>query len=109
MAEMQPAGGGRNPFGPVESSGVVAALRAAGSYDPDVLYAAKQRMLAPYRDLRRISIAGIALGCAVTFFASMPIFGLLAFVGSAIVWRFQARQVANVEAGYAEYLASAKS
>jgi hypothetical protein len=51
MAEVPPSG--RNPFGPVDSSRVVAVLKAAGSFDPDVLYAAKQRMLAPYRDLRR--------------------------------------------------------
>ncbi len=109
MAEMLPAGKGRNPFGPVEPSGVVAALKAAGSYDPDVLDAAKRRMLAPYRDLRRLSIAGIVLGCALIFFASMPIFGLFAFVGSAVVWRYQARQVANVEAGYAQFLVSGRS
>jgi hypothetical protein len=106
MAAMPPTG--RNPFGPVEPAGVVAALTAAGSYDPDVLYAAKQRLLAPYRDLRRLSIAGIVLGCALIFLVALPVFGVLAFVGSAIVWRFQARQMANVEAGYAQYLASAK-
>ena len=109
MAEMPPAGRGRNPFGPVESSGVVAALKTAGSYDPDVLDAARRRMLAPYRDLRRVAIAGIVLGCALIFLASMPIFGLFAFVGSAVVWRFQARQVANIEAGYAQFLASGRS
>jgi hypothetical protein len=39
----------------------------------------------------------------------MTVLGILAFVSSAILWRFQARQVANVEAGYARFLASAKS
>ena len=100
---------GRNPFGPVDTAGVVAALKAAGSYDPDVLYAAKQRLLAPYRDLRRLSIAGIVLGCTLIFIVGTPVFGVLAFIGSAIIWRFQARQVANVEAGYAQYLASGRS
>jgi len=100
---------GRNPFGSVESAAVVAAFEAAGSYDPDVLDATKRRLLAPYRDLRRLAVAGVLLGCALLFIFGMPALAILAFVGSAIVWRFQARQVANVEAGYARYLASAKS
>jgi hypothetical protein len=39
----------------------------------------------------------------------MKVLGSLAVLSSALLWRFQARQVANVEAGYAEYLASVKS
>lgn len=107
MAEMPLSG--RNPFGPVDSSRVMAALKAAGSFDPDVLYATKRRMLAPYRDLRRLAVLGILLGCALIFVLAMTVLGILAFVASAILWRFQARQVANVEAGYAWFLASAKS
>jgi len=100
---------GRGPFARVESSAVVAALKAAGSYDPDVVYATKRRMLAPYRDLKRVSIGGIVIGCALIFIAAMPVFGILSFIASAIVWRFQARQVANVESGCAQYLASGRS
>jgi hypothetical protein len=107
MAEMPLSG--RNPFGPVDSSRVMAALKAAGSFDPDVLYATKQRMLAPYRDLRRLAVLGILLGCALILVLAMTVLGILAFAVSAILWRFQARQVANVEAGYAWFLASAKS
>ena len=104
---MLPAG--RNPFGPVQPAAVAAAFRATGSFDPDVLHATRQRMLAPYRDLRRLAIGGIMLGCALIVLVSMPIFGVLTFLGSGALWRFQARQVANVEAGYAAYLASAGS
>ena len=107
MAAVPPAG--RNPFGSVEAAAVVAAFEAAGSYDPDVLDAAKRRLLAPYRDLRRLAVAGVLLGCALLFILGMPIVGLFAIAGSAFVWRFQARQAANVEAGYARYLASAKA
>ena len=109
MAETPPWGGRRNPFGAVDSFGVTAALKAAGSYDPDVLYATKQRMLAPYRDLRRLAILGILLGCALIFLVAMVVLGVLALASSLLLWRFQARQVASVEAGYAQYLASAKS
>ncbi len=99
----------RNPFGRVDSSRVTAALMAAGSFDPDVLYAAKRRMLTPYRDLRRLSVLGVLLGCALIVVVAMPVLGVLALVSSAILWRFQARQAANVEVGYARFLASAKS
>jgi hypothetical protein len=109
VAETPPWGGRRNPFGAVDPFGVMAALKSAGSYDPDVLYATKQRMLAPYRDLRRLAILGILLGCAFIFLVAMIVPGVLALVSSLLLWRFQARQVANVEAGYAQYLASAKS
>jgi hypothetical protein len=98
----------RNPFGPIDSAAVLAALKAAGSYDPDVVHAAKARLLAPYRDLRRLSIVGVALSCVLTVL-SMPVFAAFALIGSALLWRFQAKQVANVESGYAEYVGSAKT
>ena len=107
MGAMSPAG--RNPFGPVDAAAVFAALKAAGSFDPDVLFAAKQRMLAPYKDLKRLAVVGIVLGCALVVMISLPIFGILAFAASALLWRFQAKQVANVEAGYSQFLASGKS
>ncbi|HEV8445416.1 MAG TPA: hypothetical protein VGQ44_01300 [Gemmatimonadaceae bacterium] len=109
MAETPPVGRRRNPFSAIDSLAVGAALKAAGSYDPDVLYAAKQRLLAPYRDLRRLAVLGILLGCALIFIVAMIVLGVLALVSSVLLWRFQARQVASIEAGYAQYLASAKS
>lgn len=45
----------------------------------------------------------------LVFVLSRPVFGLVAFAGSAALWRFQAKQIANVESGYAQHLASAKS
>ena len=98
----------RNPFGPIEPEAIVAELRAAGTYDPDVLYSMKRRRLAPYRDLRRVAILGGVLACALVLLA-MPVFCVLGFLSSAILWRYQARQVANVESAYAEYLASGRS
>ena len=109
VAETPSMGVRRNPFAAIDSLGVMAALKAAGSYDPDVLYATKRRMLAPYRDLRRLAVLGILLGCALIFLVAMVVLGVLALVSSLVLWRFQARQVANVEAGYAQFLAAAKS
>lgn len=107
MGTTPPAG--RNPFGPIESTGVVAALRAVGSYDPDALYAMKQRLLAPYRDLRRVAVAGLVLGCALLVLFSMPISGAAALVASFALWRYEAKQRAKIESACAEYLAAAKS
>src|SRR5262244_888044 len=100
VAETPPVGAGvrRNPFGAIDSVAVTAAFKALGSYDPDVVFAAKQRMLAPYRDLRRLAVLGILLGCALIFVVAMIVVGVLALVSSVLLWRFQARQVANVEA-----------
>jgi hypothetical protein len=113
VAETPPLGEGRgvrrNPFGPVDPLTVMAAFKAAGSYDPDVLYATKQRMLAPYRDLRRLAVLGVLLGCALIFIVAMIVAGVVSLLSSLVLWRFQARQVANVEAGYARYLDSVKS
>jgi hypothetical protein len=99
---------GRNPFGPIEPQTVLAELRAAGTYDPDVLYSIKTRRLAPYRDLRRLAILGAALAVALLLLA-MPVFCVLGFFSSAILWRYQAKQAANVESAFAEYLASGRS
>lgn len=107
MAAMPPAG--RNPFGPVDAGAVVAALRATGSFDPDVLYATKRRLLAPYRDLRRLAALGVLLGATLVVTRTTPLIGGLVLLASATLWAFQARQVAHVKAGYAQYLASAKS
>ena len=100
---------GRNPFGPVDSAAVVAALRAVGSYDPDALYAIKRRLLTPYRDLRRVAIAGLILACALLVLFSMPIFGAATLIASFALWRYEAKQSAKIESACADYLASAKS
>ncbi len=107
MGAMPPAA--RNPFGPIDSARIFAALKSVGSYDPDLLYAAKQRLLAPYRDLRRLAIVVGVLAVALVFPLSMPIFGLFAFIASAALWRYQAKQVSSVESGCAQFLTSAKS
>jgi hypothetical protein len=104
----EPSGSGKgrhNPFGAVDRARVLAALSTIGSHDPDVLFALKSRMLAPYRDLKRLSIAGGLVACALLFL-SLPIFAAFVLAASAVLWRFQAKQVANVESGYAEYVAS---
>lgn len=107
MSVTSPAGG--NLFGPIDSASVVAALQAVGSYDPDALYAMKQRLLAPYRDLRRAAVAGLIFGCALLVVFSMPIVGGVALFASLALWRYEARQRTKIESACAEYLAAARS
>ncbi len=45
----------------------------------------------------------------LVFVLSRPVFGLVAFAGSAAPLAISSKTIANVESGYAEYLASAKS
>jgi hypothetical protein len=102
---LMPAGAS-NPFSPVDQQTVVGTLKATGSRDPDVLHAHKETMLAPYKNLKRLAIIGAVAGGVFTISIFMAWFGIPLLIASWLLWRFQAKQVANVEAGYALYQAS---
>ncbi len=99
---LMPAGAA-NPFSPVNEQVVFGTLKETGSRDPDVLYAHKETMLAPYKNLKRLSIIGAVIGGLFTIMIFMAWIGIPVLIGSWLLWRFQAKQVANVEAGYARY------
>lgn len=105
---LMPAGAS-NPFSPVNEQTVVGTLKETGSRDPDVLYAHKETMLAPYKNLKRLSIIGAVTGGLFTIMIFMAWFGIPVLIASWLLWRFQAKQVRNVEAGYARYQASLTS
>jgi hypothetical protein len=63
-------------------------------------------MLAPYKNLKRLAMIGAAIGGLFTIMIFMAWFGIPVLIASWLLWRFQAKQVANVEAGYARYQAS---
>jgi hypothetical protein len=98
--------GASNPFSPVNEQTVFGTLKENGSHDPDILYARKETMLAPYKNLKRLAIIGAAVGGLFTLMIFMAWFGIPVLIASWLLWRFQAKQVANVEAGYARYQAS---
>ncbi len=81
-------------------------LRAAGSHDPDVLRARKERLI---RSVRAPKLAGSALAVAGGL-ACFTRAGLVAGPAIAVVgwwlWRRGARNVAAVEAGYSEVVKS---
>jgi len=102
---LMPAGAS-NPFSPVDQQTVFGTLKETGSRDPDILYAHKETMLAPYKNLKRLAIIGGVAGGLFTITIFMAWFGIPVLIASWLLWRFQAKQVANVEAGYARYQAT---
>lgn len=102
---LMPAGAS-NPFSSVDQQTAFGTFKGTGSRDPDVLYAHKETMLAPYKNLKRLALIGVVAGGLFTITIFMAWFGIPVLIASWLLWRFQAKQVANVEAGYARYLAS---
>jgi hypothetical protein len=102
---LMPAGA-TNPLSPVNQQTAFGTFKESGSRDKDVVYAQKETMLAPYKNLKRLAVIGLVIGGLFTITVFMAFFGIPCVIGSWLLWRFQARQVANIEAGYAQYLAS---
>src|SRR5689334_14383625 len=105
---LMPAGAS-NPFTSVDQQTVVGALKSTGTRDADVLHAQKETMLAPYRNLKMLAMIGFGVGGLFTIMIFMAWFGIPVLIASWLLWRFQAKQQATVEAGYAQYLASLPS
>jgi hypothetical protein len=102
---LMPAGAS-NPFSSVSQQAAFGTFKATGSRDRDVLYAQKETMLAPYQNLRRLAILSFVIGGLFTVMVIMAWFGIPVLIGAWLLWRFQAKQVANVEAAYTQYLAT---
>ena len=88
----------------VDQKAAYEAFKASRSFDPDALYAQKEAMLAPYRNLKRVATIGAVAGGLLTVTLGTPVFGILVVAGSWLIWRFQSRQTRNIEAGYAQYV-----
>ena len=102
---LMPAGA-TNPFTSVDQQTAFGTFKMSGSRDTDVVYAQKETMLAPYKNLKRLAMLGYASGGLFTIMIFMAWFGIPLLIGSYFLWRFQAKQTANIEAGYAQYLAT---
>jgi len=98
--------GASNPFSSVSQQAALGIFKATGSRDRDVVYAQKETMLSPYQNLRRLAILSFAIGGLFTIMVIMAWFGIPVLIGAWLLWRFQAKQVANIEAAYAQYLSS---
>ena len=104
---LMPAGSA-NPFSKVDQQTIFGTFKASGSSDPDVLYAQKETLLAPYKNLKRLAILSAVIGAIFTITMLFAFFGIPIMLGAWWLWRFQAKNSAAVEAGYAQYLASVR-
>ena len=102
---LMPAGAS-NPFSSVSRQAALGLFKATGARDRDVLFAQKETMLAPYANLKRLAIISFVIGGLFTAMVFMAWFGIPVLIGAWLLWRFQARQVANIEAAHSEYVAT---
>ena len=90
-------------FSSINQKTAYEAFKTSGSFDPDTLYAQRDTMLAPYRNLRRLAGLGAVLGLLAVG-TGMPVVGIVLLGGSVVLWRVQGRLARNIEAGYAQYV-----
>ena len=104
---LMPAGA-TNPFTKIDQQTVFGMFRSSASHDPDVLYAQKETLLGPYKNLKRLAILSGVIGAFLTITVVAAILGIPTMIGAWWLWRFQARQSEAVEGGYTQYLASVR-
>lgn len=95
-----------NPFARLDKQSVIGTLKASGSRDPDVLHAQKAALLGPLKIPRIAGVICILSGA----FLTLTLIG--AFIGIPMIlfgwwfWRRGGKNIAAVESGYTEYLAT---
>jgi hypothetical protein len=97
---------GENPFVKLDKQSVIGTLKATGSRDPDILHAQKQKLLAPNKNLKILAYILVGGGALLTLTFILAIAGIPLALFGLWMWRFSSRNIAAVEAGYSEYLAS---
>jgi hypothetical protein len=102
---LMPAGA-TNPFTSIDQQTVVGSLKSTGTRDADVLHAQKETLLAPYKHLKMLAKIGFVVGGLFTIMIFMAWFGIPVLIASWLLWKFQAKQIAAVEAGYAQYVST---
>jgi hypothetical protein len=103
---LMPAGS-RNPFMKMDSQGVVGTLKATGSRDADILHSQKNELLSPAKQLKLLGVLCMVIGAIFTVTVILAIAGIPFVIFGWWCWRFGKQNIASIEAGYAEYLASA--
>jgi hypothetical protein len=100
-----------NPFSTVDKQAVIGSLKATGSYDPDILDATRTELLARVRFQRLAGLFLMVPGIPVSLIRSGVLGGIpMVVVGVPMAllgwwfWRRGSRNLATVEAGFAEYV-----
>ncbi len=101
---LTPEGG--NPFTKLDKQSVIGTLKATGSHDADILHAQKEKLLAPAKNLKILAIIMMVGGGLLTITVILAIAGIPFALFGVWLWRFSSKNIAAVEDGYTEYLAS---
>jgi hypothetical protein len=87
---------------------VVGVLKATGSTDPDVLYAAKEEYGSTFATQRFQGLGFLITGALASITIVLAIIGVPVAIFGWWFWQKGKRNVALVEAAYSQYLASLK-
>jgi len=96
----------QTPFRKLDSRSVVGLFKSTGTRDPDVLHAERQRLMAQPKQLKLLSILCIVVGGFFTITVILAIAGIPFMLFGVWMWFFSKKQMAAIESGYAEYVAS---
>lgn len=101
----------RRPYGPADTSAqdVIRRLRATGSSDPDVLYAAKQELSAPFDRHRIVCLWIIIAGTLVCCTVVLAPFGVPAVLYGVRRRRRTRENLVTIATAHAEYVAALES
>ena len=98
-----------NPYTKLDKQSVIGILKATGSHDADVLHAQKEKMLAPPKQLKLLAIILVVVGTFMTITVILAIAGIPSILFGWWTWRFGARNIEAIEAGFAEYTGSVRA
>ena len=96
----------QTPFRKLDSRAVVGMFKSTGARDPDTLHAERLRLMAQPKQLKLLSMLLIGIGAFFTVTVILAIAGVPAVLFGIWMWFFSKKQMAAIESGYAEYLAS---
>jgi len=94
---------GETPFRKLDTSSVIGMFKATGARDPDVLHAQREKLLAQPKQLKLLAVLLIGIGIFFTVTVVLAIAGIPSILFGIWMWRFSAKNIAAVEAGFAEY------
>jgi hypothetical protein len=96
-----------NPFAKLEKRTVTGILKATGSRDPDVLHAEKAKLLSLPKIHKFMGIGLIGVGALMTLTIIGAVVGVPSVLAGWWLRRLAVRNLATIEAGYADYTGSA--
>jgi hypothetical protein len=98
--------GSANPFTKMDTRSVIGALKATGSRDPDILHSQKNELLSSPKQLKLLGIILMVGGAFFTVTVILAIAGIPFMIFGWWCWNFGKKNIAAIETGYAEYVAS---